>query len=73
MRMHQFSQTHRVMTSKHTGIPRLEVLNTHYGYWATDRYLDEEEHEQYRKRPEYTGPLHEAEVRWNESCRRSCG
>ncbi len=61
---HQLSQTTRVTRSRHTGRPILQELNTVYGYYATARFLDEDEYDALRSESPYDGPLHEAELRY---------
>ena len=71
--MYMLSQTARVNTSKWTGNPIYEELNTCYGYWATSRRLTEKEYKEYLKLPEYRGSIHKAEARHIESLMNSNG
>ena len=60
-------QETKIMRSMHTGKPVLQKLNTHYGYWAIQRFLSEGEYKELMGRESYTGPLHKAEVEYQKS------
>lgn len=46
--------TRRVTLSPHGAVPLIEEQNPHYGYWATVRFLDEEDTRLYLG-PNYVG------------------
>lgn len=69
--MRRLSQTIMICRSQHTGRPIMQELNTVYGYYATIRFLGEDEYTDLLKHPEYTGELHEAEIRY-EANRHIC-
>ncbi len=63
--MFRISQT-QVAFRKY-GLPHIWTLNTYYGYFGLTKTLTEAEYEVIRKGTEYTGPLHDAELKWREN------
>ena len=70
---HQIDQTTAVSVARGTGRWVLQKLNTHYGYWATRKFLTDSETEAMLALPAYEGPVHPAEKAHQHALAHSCG